>query len=404
MQQEAVKAQDDESKLPQLLELRTSFRHHVQKFRAHQANFTPGVLALLAQEDATRVDIPEIEATRLGLPSQIDSSDRATTCPANILTIEARLRDAQCRDALQDLRNQLHAQHRLWTLKKLHVRYQGPSTRSRTDLDSQGVRVRRAAEKYRRARRAKLALIGPGLWEREFQVLTDNDIRAVQDDDPDAVAERARKQKRPGPAEGYRMMSWIWRGADSDEGGFTESLRIEWTQLRARVRRWMEEKRLLPEEMRRVLVFLAFQEEEWKGRIGKRPEVEETLQEGLTAYAHKQAAQRRQLRGSFRQIWLPLAKDAGVELGEEWALVSGYMPRKIRRRFQNKVTLQVEEKDIAEGEEGLQEGEQEVEDEAAVYRRMVEGDLADVDPYFVVRISRRGNISLFLSPRWMATA
>ncbi len=381
VQAEAAKARSDESKLPQLLELRTSFRHRVQKFRALQATFTPGILALLAVDDAARTDIEEIEEIRLGIPSQIDSKSRAAACPAEILSIEARLRDAQCRDALQDLRNQLHAQHRLWTLKKLHVRYQGPNTCARTDIGDQGVRVQRAAQKYRRARRAKLALVGPGPWEGEFRVLLDGDIRAVQDDDPDAVAERARKRKRPGPSEGYKTTSWIWRGGDSDEGGSYEPVRVEWCKLRARVCRWMEEERLLPEEMRRVLAFLAFQEDEWKGRIGRRTDVDETLQEGLSAYAYRQAAMRRQLRGSFRQVWLPLVKAAGVELGHDWAPVAGYVPRKIRRRYQHKVTLEIVEEEIVEGENSLEDRPQEEEEEGvAAYRRMVEADLGDVEP------------------------
>lgn len=337
----------------------------------------PAALPVVLRNPMAHAEVENIENICLGLPSEIPAAYRAT-CPANILTIEARLRDAQCRDSLQDLRNQLHARHRLYTIKRLHVRHQGPSTRARTEIGGQDERVQRAAAKYRRARHAKLALLGPGLWETEFQVLTDNDIRGVQDDDPDAAGERARKRKNPGAAEGYRTVSWIWRGADSDEAGYADSLRREWLQLRARVKRWAKEKRLLPEEMRRVLAFLAYEEAAWLARVGCRPDVDETLQEGLTAYAHRQAANRRELRGLFRQVWLKLGKDAGVELGLEWQPVAGYVPRTIRRRVNDRVVVDREDGEILEGSQDL--GEEDEEGTLADYKRFVERDLFNGDP------------------------
>ncbi len=355
--------------MPQLFEAQTAFRHRVQEFRTIQAVYTPQIIVLLAQDDASRTDVVEVEKVRLGLPSEIQTLHRATACPPDILAIEARLRDAQCRDALQDIRTQLHVQDRLYKLKKLHVRHQGPNTRMQTDIKGQSNRVRRAAAKYRRVRKAKLALMGPGPWENELCVLTDNDIRGVEDDDPDSVAERSRKHKKPGPAEGHRRVSWIWRSADRDgQTGYLDSVRIEWTKLRARFQRWMEEKRLLPEEMRRVLAWLQFRESLWMARINQRSDVDDALQEGLTAYAHKQATIRRNMRGMSRQIWLKFMQESGLEMGVEWEPVAGYVPRKVRRRVNGRV---VEE----EAEEALEEEEEEEEDlDAIAYRRLVERD------------------------------
>lgn len=360
----------DESKLPQLLEARTAFRHRVQQFRPVQAVYTPQIVVLLAQDPASRTDVVEIEQVRLGLPSEIQTQHRSTSCPPDILAIEACLRDAQCRDALRDIRTQLHVQDRLYKLKKLHVRHQGPNTRMQTDIKGQNSRVRRAAAKYRRARKAKLALVGPGPWEAEFRPLADNDIRGVQDDDADNVAERSRKQKRPGPAEGHRLVSWIWRSADTDGStSYLDSVRVEWTKLRARVLRWMEEKRLLPEEMRRILAWMRHQESLWMSRVNQRLDVDDALQEGLTAYAHKQAGIRRDMRGTFRQIWLKLMQETGLEMGEEWQPVPGYVPRKVRRRMNGQI---VEEEPDTVSNEEEEEGE-----DAAAYRRLVERDQAE---------------------------
>ena len=50
----------------------------------------------------------------------------------------------------------------LYKYKKKNVRHQGANTRARADLTKQEGRRDRATERYRRARKAKLALVGPG--------------------------------------------------------------------------------------------------------------------------------------------------------------------------------------------------------------------------------------------------
>ncbi|RDX40788.1 hypothetical protein OH76DRAFT_1365678 [Lentinus brumalis] len=369
----------DESKLPALLEQRTAFRVRVQKFHELQAVYTPQVIVLLAQDPAARTDVVEVENVRLGLPSEIQARHRPTACPPDILAIEARLRDADCRDALHDLRTQLHIQDRLYKLKRLHVRHQGPSTRSQTEIKGQNSRIRRAAARYRRTRQGKLALIGPGPWELEFQVLTDNDIRGVQDDDPDNITVRRQKAKNPGPAEGRRTVSWIWRSADAhDEAGYADSVRVEWMKFRSRAKRWLEEERLLPEEMRRILSWFIYQEEKWLCRASQREDVDDALQEGLSAYAFKQAHIRRTMRGNCRQVWFRLVKDTGLEMGAEWAAVEGYVPRKVRRRVNNKIIEDLDEEEAEAAAEEVVEGSEDLEDleedPRVAYRRLVELD------------------------------
>ena len=87
-------------------------------------------------------------------------------------------------------------------------------------------------EKYRHARRALLALVGPGNWELRLQVLHDDDIRHMVEDDP-LTTEKKRK-RRKGPAEGQRIISWIWRGVDNEgDPMLTDSFRVEWLKARA---------------------------------------------------------------------------------------------------------------------------------------------------------------------------
>ena len=68
--------------------------------------------------------------------------------------------------------------------------------------------------------------------------------------------------------------------------------------------RWGEEVELLQEEMGRVLRFL-----DWHARWWVRQEKERTesldarLQEGLSAYAHRQASIRIKMKESFANLW-----------------------------------------------------------------------------------------------------
>ena len=136
-------------------------------------------------------------------------------------TVERRLREAQCTDALQGLRTRLYMRTRLLQYKKLNVRHQAPNVRARDALSTVEEKIELLAAKYRRAREALQSLVGTAVqWQQHygnrFLVLRKEDIRGLEDDDP-ATARRKKKmrRKRTQPvAEGSRLVSWIWRGAD----------------------------------------------------------------------------------------------------------------------------------------------------------------------------------------------
>lgn len=255
----------------------------------------PRAISLLAEDAACSTEVEAVEDIRIGLPSEMNPRHRHAVCSPRLQEIEARLREAQCHDALEDLRIKLHIINHLYRYKQTNVHHQGPNTRVRGDLASQDERKTRAVEKYRRAQRAKLALSGPGEWETKYRVLEDRDVRGLEDDDPDAVAKRKRKRgDKAGPAEGHRVLSWIWHAADAGKDGLmTDSLRVEWLKARARKMRWEEETKILQEEMRRVLATLEYEETEWTARGAARFTTDDCLREGLAAYAAKQAHIRR---------------------------------------------------------------------------------------------------------------
>lgn len=78
---------------------------------------------------------------------------------------------------------------------------------------------------------------------------------------------------------------------------------IEWCKARARANRWSEEVELLQEEMRRVSAFLEWQTEWWEDRASPRTWLDGMENEGVSAYAHRQAAIRRAMRTRCTSIW-----------------------------------------------------------------------------------------------------
>jgi hypothetical protein len=75
------------------------------------------------------------------------------------------------------------------------------------------------------------------------------------------------------------------------------ALRIEWSKLYARTRRWSEEVGLVGEEARRLPISLEFRAKEWENRVRAIPlgVVVPDLAEGAIAYAMKQAAMYRDI-------------------------------------------------------------------------------------------------------------
>lgn len=95
------------------------------------------------------------------------------------------------------------------TYKNRNIRYQGPTTRARQKINTNEGKIIAHADKYRAARKALLALIGPGDWEKEWRVLERRDVRCLKDDDPETELPTS---------EGRRTMSWIWMAASRRDG------------------------------------------------------------------------------------------------------------------------------------------------------------------------------------------
>ena len=91
---------------------------------------------------------------------------------------------------------------------------------------------------------------------------------------------------------------------------------MEWAQSRARAARWDEEVSLIVEEMRRVLYFLKWREKWWIDQGERRGMARSDIQDGLKAYAAKQASIIAGLAERFADEWYPLV--VGRNVAVEW--------------------------------------------------------------------------------------
>ncbi|KAJ7619486.1 hypothetical protein FB45DRAFT_1033340 [Roridomyces roridus] len=344
------------SELTAFVTRRLRIARQIKKLRAMQRKYSPGALQRLASQEAT--DTPEAERTPLFLPSALPPLHSAPPLSGpGLAAAEARLRDSQCAESLEAVRNGLIVKRRLYTYKNLHARRQHQSTRSRSLVDNQQRKIELAAAVYQQARAARLALVhvaGPADWKELLKA----DLRLPEDEEEaKRRQQRAMKGKRreaaevnaegevrgvPGMGEKSRLVSWIWMRTGCTDGVLGEEIhsavRVEWSKAYARVKRWREEEKLLQEEMVRCLLTLGWQAKQWDARgvvthyTGKRV-YSDTHAQGAMVYAARQAAIRRQLAGRFERLWWPLTcrvRDLGREKPsappheeEEWVADEG---------------------------------------------------------------------------------
>ena len=200
----------------EMLSRRSAIRRRLTTVRAVQAIYMSGVPALVAAHRQSTPADNHPEDEPLFTPSQL-SVEGLASCSPGIADIEARLRDAQLHECLDEMRTLLHLKAGLVIHKQRHVRHQRPNTRARSIIENNEQRIKTYSAKYRAARVAKLALTGPGDWEMTWRKLEDQDIRTMlADDDPANAKNTETGEQNILLSEGRRLTSWIWMGADRD--------------------------------------------------------------------------------------------------------------------------------------------------------------------------------------------
>lgn len=250
-----------------------------------------------------------VEDLALWLPSQLPSVQHSDPTVVTFRAKEQRLRLAQADDALADIRHLRRIITRISQYRRANVNGTGAerTSRMRSLHDKFHAKVTLAAERYRAAHRALTSLDPLGSWRTRLRPLLDEDIRGPGTDDSPLFDPRGRMVIR----NGREKISWIWRVAgvpehdDLQAEDLTHGMQVDWSKARARVDRWNEEKRLVQEEMRRVLEFLEYKATWWCSQRARRVGEGEALEQGLAAYASKQADVYRRLARKFASLWLP---------------------------------------------------------------------------------------------------
>ncbi|KAJ7028789.1 hypothetical protein C8F04DRAFT_1265542 [Mycena alexandri] len=387
-----------------LISMRTTLHRRVTRFRKLQATYTPAALQALGL-----MTIPEetpIEAMPLLLPSALTVAQRAT-CASTLAEMEEELRDAQCREALVRLRNQLHVKSRFLIYKGIHSRAQGPNTRSRLLVTHNETKIRLHSEKYQTSWEAlrRLSLDGDPA-QVGWQQLRATDVRCMEDEeDLEKKAERmerdkGRRLKRKREliehgqlpaeaddddpmdvdivpaervAENRRQVSWIWTvaGIAGPDADLEDALRIEWSKAYARVNRWQEELDILQVEYERVLTTFDYEAARWDKRaesVAMGLNWEEV--DGARALARRQAAMYRGLKARGEKTWT------------EEKLARGHKRKREGPEMGSEAVDQEEEEEDEERERAVEEEEEE-QREQAEEEELLQGDIASDEEFLL---------------------
>lgn len=298
-------------------------------YRLLQQIYEPGAgraIARLEDQRDSDNDPPQPKHIKLWLPSELALNEQPSGCSPGLLVMEAKLREAQCYDALNAIRSLLHARSHLITFRNDNVTGQHAVTRSRSLITRIGDKLRFQAIKYRRARKALISL--PSEDSSIYAVLRelkDLDIALGHEKENDTAAwqklsqvgSRAPRRKPDGGIGGG--LSWIWTtGLDSSSAPLSihSSVRVEWAKARARRLRWSEEVDLLREEMKRVLRFLRWRSTWWQKRTSHQPNLSEREADGNVAYAFRQVSVHLLLAQVFRTRWEVFFEDGIIDGSE----------------------------------------------------------------------------------------
>ncbi|VDC00595.1 unnamed protein product [Peniophora sp. CBMAI 1063] len=156
-----------------------AIRRDLIKFRKLQALYTPDIFAALTS-DERNPDRSAALTDGLYLPSNLSKDDEGLNA-GEAKIVEIKVRWASMEDELDNLRHQLRLRGCINRHKVANVTGQRNNTRAREVQDDIDDYVQRAADAYRRHRKAYTALVGKGKWEDTMKELERSDCRGLGD-------------------------------------------------------------------------------------------------------------------------------------------------------------------------------------------------------------------------------
>ncbi|PBK59415.1 hypothetical protein ARMSODRAFT_991160 [Armillaria solidipes] len=300
---------------------RTNLEKLIEQFRELQIVYMPGIALRIEREQEAATTAIEAEDDKLWFPSDLSEVVRNSICHSGLGEKEKVLREAQCWDALAAIRSSLRAEASVHAFRNEHLRGQEALSHASDVLDSWKAKRNLAAQKYRCARSALLALRGPGTWTNNLRELNAKDMSSMygsvmdlQETATEAINpedQRQKKRKSEKHKDKPKDVSWIWMaegslgelGDDSDITDGIQDVRVHWLRSRARLLRWEEEIALLREEQRRVLVTLRYHAKWWDGQRSGWEGLTAEIAEGVRAYAAQQRDAQLNLAEHFARKW-----------------------------------------------------------------------------------------------------
>ncbi|KAI0348829.1 hypothetical protein OH77DRAFT_1550647, partial [Trametes cingulata] len=308
--------------------------HRLNQFLDLQAVYMPRLASHTSPQPPPTVDT--IYSYPLHLPSELAPDIRALVCVEGLAQIEDDLQYAEACEALDELRHALRIRTSYNRAKIKNVTGQVLNTRAREKQATVDEAVNAAKQRYRAARLTLMQLRGAGDWEATLRPLLDEDIVGLNERalTREEVAENERIRAMGGvaqdrgvplsgvvnPGEGRRTLSWIrytasTQATSSADGAqdpeLRDSLRVEWAKAKARAARWVEQVRLVDEEMRRAITTTRHFAKQWNLRRSRRQvqadnnpsRLDEELDEGLSAYADEHCAMETSIADALEDKW-----------------------------------------------------------------------------------------------------
>ncbi|KAF8135325.1 hypothetical protein K438DRAFT_1786899 [Mycena galopus ATCC 62051] len=321
---------------------RTMLLKRIHKFRQVQGIYMSALHPQLSNMQKEVYDgngDQQLEATRLFMPSELTVVVRAGACVLSVAKIEARLRYGEACEALDAVRYGLRTRTMMNRYKLRNFTGQGRMTKGQGMLQQINIKIHATKVCYRYARATLLALHGHGDWEERLRVLSDNDMRTLNERaltaekkaQNDHWAELRGAFVEGGMAhatglaagEGSHTLSWIWYtivamyDEQNPDPKLHDALLLEWSKVTA-AEKW---EKLAEDEI---------------------TELTPELTEGCCAYAAEHVAVERRMCARLGRNWVGILAKADVYL-EGMAQLDAKSLVRIKLDLEDEVDLEDEE-------------------------------------------------------------
>ncbi|KAG8944833.1 hypothetical protein FRC03_001881 [Tulasnella sp. 419] len=271
--------------------LRNDLQSKFVSWRRIGCKVLPNLMLNELMEDLGAVSDSAIEDQAVLLPSSVDESvQKDHPQLAALIDIEIQLRHGQMEDLLQDIR--MLVKKRAWgnVVKNVHMSGQKAKTRAQSQLAAVSNELKQVKNDYDRVYKLVDSLDCTGSRNSPFQELKDEDL------EPDVAL-----TSQLALGAGLAHLTWIWkvpRGSEqTSEEWAVEVDHVQWFCFQAQKDRWIEEVKILQEEIERLRRYFIFYAQTWEKLLIKSPATRD--HHGRNVYIRKISCMYKQFEGAM---------------------------------------------------------------------------------------------------------